>query len=88
MRLLALCIAVLISALAIDPAMAMGGLYGKGDTSTTEDPMPGPSEMTPLDEKEGKGSSDRLAAQGTVRYDTNTGMMNVVPSDFTGNIQD
>ena len=50
---------------------------------TTDD-----SPMVSLDDKIGAGTSDRLAAQGRVGYDKNTGMMNVVPSDSRGNIED
>jgi len=46
------------------------------------------SPMIPLDDKIGAGTSDRLAASGPVNYDDNTGMMDVVPSDSRGNIED
>jgi len=45
------------------------------------------SEM-PLDDREGYNTSSRLAAEGRASYDENTGMMDVVPSDSEGNIED
>lgn len=57
-------------------------------SASNEADMPENSPEMPLDEKIGAGTSARLAAQGPVGYDDNTGMMNVVPSDFEGDIED
>ena len=82
MKLSVLYAVILVLVFTVNPAMAMGDKYSGYGKANEKD------SMTPLDKKEGKGSSNRLAAQGTMRYDKNTGMMNVVPSDSTGNIQD
>ena len=52
------------------------------------DPMADGSAEESLDDKAGYGTSDRLASQGPVGYSDNTGMMNVVPSDSEGDIED
>ncbi len=52
------------------------------------DPMTDDLPEESLDDKMGAGTSGRLAAQGPVGYDDNTGLMNVVPSDFEGDIED
>ncbi|MCX5680235.1 MAG: hypothetical protein NTZ95_06260 [Candidatus Omnitrophica bacterium] len=43
---------------------------------------------TPLDNKEGYNTSNRLAAEGPANYDDNTGLMNATPSDSQGDIED
>lgn len=52
------------------------------------DPMTDASPEESLDDRMGAGTSGRLAAQGPVGYSDNTGLMNVVPSDFEGDIED
>ena len=42
----------------------------------------------PLDNKEGYNTSERRSADGPATYDPNTGMMNVVPSDSEGDIEE
>jgi len=51
------------------------------------DPMTDGLPEESLDDRMGAGTSGRLASQGPVGYDYNTGMMNVVPSDSRGNIE-
>lgn len=75
------------------PAMASAGSCGSktqrnAPMERVSDRTTGDSSMVSLDDKIGAGTSDRMAAQGPVNYDTNTGMMNVVPSDSRGNIED
>ena len=42
----------------------------------------------PLDDKIGAGTSDKLAAQSPVGDNDSTGLMNAVPSDSEGDIED
>lgn len=87
MRIVIACILVVTFVFSVNAALAMGDA-GKTRSAGQGDQMPEPSPMHPLDEVEGTGTSDRLSAQGTVGYDANTGMMNVVPSDSVGNLED
>jgi hypothetical protein len=57
------------------------------DAAEDNDPMPDVSPNDPIDDVQGRGTSAKLAAQGTVGYDDNTGMMNVVPSDSVGDLE-
>lgn len=75
------------------PAMASAGSCGSkarrdAPMERVSDRTSGDSSMVALDDKIGAGTSDRLAAQRSVDYNTDTGMMDVVPSDSRGNIQD
>ncbi len=75
------------------PAFASCGSCGTGAKSQAPmapsgDPMTDDSPEESLDDKMGAGTSGRLAAQGKVGYDSNTGLMNVVPSDSEGDIED
>ncbi len=60
----------------------------KAPLEAVGDPMTDDSPEESLDDRMGAGTSGRLAAQGTVGYDDNTGLMNVVPSDSEGDIED
>lgn len=75
------------------PAFASCGSCGTGSKTEAPmeqvgDPMTDGSAEESLDDKMGYGTSGKLAAQGPVGYSDNTGMMNVVPSDSEGDIED
>jgi hypothetical protein len=72
--------------LAVSPAIAMCGSCEK-DANADSGDMPDVSPEDPLDDVQGAGTSGRLAAQGPVGYDDNTGMMDVVPSDSVGDLE-
>jgi len=87
-----MCAPVLAFICAVSPAMAGCGFCGSGSKTEApmeeaDDPMTDDSPEESLDDRMGYGTSGRLAAQGTVGYDDNTGLMNVVPSDFEGDIE-
>ena len=74
------------------PALASCGACGSGSKTEAPmeqvgDPMTDDSPEESLDDVIGAGTSGRLAAQGTVGYSDNTGLMNVVPSDSEGDIE-
>ena len=93
MKLFTLSVLVLAAAFMSTAAIASCGSCGSGAKSmehavSSPDPMTDASPEESLDDKVGAGTSNKLGAQGTVGYDDNTGMMNVVPSDSRGNIED
>lgn len=70
---------------------AVPGKIVSGVKTTVEkilEPTPDSSAQIGLDNKMGYGTSGDMTAQGPVAYDDNTGMMNVVPSDSFGRIED
>ena len=93
MKLFLMCILVLAVVCISMPAIASCGSCGTGSKTEAPmaqagDPMTDDSPEESLDDKMGAGTSGRLAAQGTVGYSDNTGLMNVVPSDSEGDIED
>jgi len=92
MKIFAICMLVLAFACAAMPATASCGACGSGSRDKAQmaqvgDPMTDGLPEESLDDRMGAGTSGRLASQGPVGYDYNTGMMNVVPSDSRGNIE-
>ena len=93
MKLFIMCILVSAVVCIGMPAIASCGSCGSGSKTGAPmeqagDPMTDDSPEESLDDKTGAGTSGKLAAQGSVGYDDNTGMMNVVPSDSEGDIED
>lgn len=93
MKIFAVCVLILAVICIGMPAFASCGSCGSGSKTEAPmekvgDPMTDDSPEESLDAKMGAGTSGRLAAQGPVGYDDNTGMMNVVPSDSEGDIED
>ena len=93
MKLFVMCVLVLGVVCMGIPAIASCGSCGTGSKAEAPmeqvgDPMTDDLPEESLDDKMGAGTSGRLAAQGTVGYSDNTGLMNVVPSDSSGDIED
>ena len=93
MRLFLMCILVLTLICTGSPAMAGCGLCGSGSKTAapaeeTGDPMTDDSPEESLDNRMGYDTSNRLAAEGPSNYNDNTGLMDVVPSDSEGDIED
>ena len=93
MKIFIMCVMVFAAVCMSMPAAASCGSCGSGSKTESPmapvgDPMTDDSPEESLDDKMGTGTSNRLAAQGSVGYSDNTGMMDVVPSDSVGNIED
>jgi len=93
MKIFAIFLLAIVFVFSSIPAMASAGSCGSktkrnAPMERVSDRTTDGSPMVALDDKIGAGTSDRMAAQRPVDYDTDTGMMNVVPSDSRGNIQD
>jgi len=93
MKLIMMFILVLAVVCVGMPAFAGCGSCGSGSKAEAPmeqvgDPMTDASPEESLDDKMGAGTSGRIASRGPVEYSDNTGMMNVVPSDSQGDIED
>ena len=93
MKIFAICVLVLAVVCMGIPAIASCGSCGSGSkaaakNSSVDNPALGDSPEKGLDDKIDAGTSGKLAAQGPIGYDDETGLANVVPSDSEGDIED